>query len=205
MRSNFPLFQSHLDVAHAYWKALVKPGDIVIDATCGNGQDTLLLSQLALTTSTGQVFAIDIQASALAQTKKLLQQHLSPQCYERVEFQEECHSVFKVDMANVKLIAYNLGYLPGGNKAVTTRVPTTVKSVTNALSILMPGGAISITCYPGHPEGKKEEEALVDFITALRPQEWECTHQRWLNRSNAPSLLLIQKLKEPEQLKVIGP
>lgn len=195
MRWNYPLFQSHLDAAHAYWKQLVQPGDTVIDATCGNGHDTLLLAQLCLTPSSGKVFAIDTQPNAIQKTLFLLQQHLAPECYERVQFVNGCHSSFPTEIQpqTIKLVTYNLGYLPGGNKSLTTKVTSTLQSLGNALPLVSHGGAISITCYPGHPEGKREEEKLLSFISDLEPQEWQCTHQCWLNRHNAPSLILIQK------------
>jgi hypothetical protein len=195
MRHNYPLFQSHLDVAHNQWKALVCPGDTIIDATCGNGHDSLILSQVALTPSSGQLFAIDVQNRAIHNTRELLQKALSVEVFDRIVFIEGCHSSFpaEIPLGTVKLITYNLGYLPGGNKALTTRRTTTLKSIVKALELLIAGGIISITCYPGHEEGKKEEEELLIFFGKLDPRIWQCTHQRWLNRRESPSHLLIQK------------
>jgi hypothetical protein len=199
MRHNYPLFQSHLDVAHSQWKALVCPGDIIIDATCGNGHDSLFLSQLALTPSSGQLFAIDIQNNAIAKTRELLQKVLSVDILERIRFIEGCHSAFPAEIfpQTVKLIAYNLGYLPGGDKTLTTGVETTLQSITKALELLVTAGVISITCYPGHEEGRKEEDVLLAYFAKLDPRVWQCTHQRWLNRRESPSHLLIQKGKNP--------
>ncbi|MCE2982425.1 MAG: rRNA methyltransferase, partial [Parachlamydia sp.] len=61
MHARYPLFQSHLDLAHAYWDKLIRPGHIVIDATCGNGHDTLKLCLCVSPTGqeTGKVFAFD--------------------------------------------------------------------------------------------------------------------------------------------------
>lgn len=198
MRHNYPLFQSHLDVAHNQWKASVCPGDIIIDATCGNGHDSLFLSQLALTPSSGQLFAIDIQGNAITKTRELLQKTLSFNIFERILFIEGCHSSFPAEILpeTVKLVTYNLGYLPGGNKTLTTQVETTLQSITKALKLLMAGGIMSITCYPGHEEGKKEEDLLLNYFAKLDPRVWQCTHQRWLNRRKSPSHLLIQKSLE---------
>lgn len=49
---------------------MIKPGDIVIDATCGNGNDTLMLARLAK-----KVFAFDVQKKAIDNTKKLLEKN----------------------------------------------------------------------------------------------------------------------------------
>jgi len=94
----------------------------------------------------------------------------------------------------VRLITYNLGYLPGGgDKSLTTKVETTVESVRKALKLIQAGGAISITLYPGHSEGQREETQLLSFIKKLTPLEWNCCHHQWLNRNKSPSLLFIQK------------
>lgn len=172
-------------MAHGYWKAIVQPSDTVIDATCGNGHDTLFLSQLA---SEGRVIAIDIQATAIENTRKLL-------AGRHVELIHGSHATFPDDIAlgSVRLIVHNLGYLPGGDKQITTRVETTLASVTAAQRLLMPQGVLSITCYPGHPQGLVEEEALIAWAAGLNAKEWSCCHHRWLNRRSAPSLLLIQK------------
>lgn len=195
MRTHFPLFQSHLDLAHQYWTHLVQAGDIVIDATCGNGYDTLKLCQLALSLDKGKVYALDIQKAAIISAQTYLAAHLPIDHQVRVEFEQRCHSSFPVSIVptSVKLIVYNLGYLPKGDKTYTTQVKTTLGSLSQAQELLQVGGAISITCYPGHKEGAREEESILNYVSTLSPKTWSCCHHNWLNRQQAPSLLLIQK------------
>jgi len=199
MNGGFPLFQSHIDLAHSYWKALVKKGDIAIDATCGNGHDTLTLANLALNKDAdeGAVHAFDIQSAALEATKEKIDVNLPIETTNKVFYHKRCHSELSLAIPNssstVKLVVYNLGYLPGGNKSCTTLLETTLKSIEEAMEIIVPGGAISITCYPGHEEGKIEEEALAQLTAKLPPQKWSCCHHKWVNRNKAPSLVLIQK------------
>lgn len=195
MFRKYPLFQSHIDLAHNYWEKLILPTDTVIDATCGNGQDTLVIARLALQSGAGKVFAYDIQESAIEKTRDLLSTQISSDQLNCITFIKGCHSVFPQEIAlkSVKLIVYNLGYLPGGDKTVTTRVETTLNSIESALSLICPGGMLSITCYPGHPQGLLEEEALVSFAALLEAKEWSCCHHRWLNRRFSPSLLIIQR------------
>jgi hypothetical protein len=195
MRPQFPLFQSHLDLAHSYWKEIVQPGDIVIDGTCGNGHDTLILCQLALSNGAGLVFAFDIQACAIANTKQLLSEKLFPEQFQRVTFINASHQNMPENLQPnaVKLLAYNLGYLPGGDKTLTTQSSGTIASLMAAEALIMPGGIISITCYPGHPAGQIEEEALLQYSRELPPSLWSCCHHRWTNRRQSPSLLIIQK------------
>ena len=116
MRKTFPLFQSHLDLAHFYWSQLIHIGDTVIDATCGNGHDTIILGQLALSKEKGRVYAFDIQQEAIESAKNYLSSHFEKDLFGRIDFQIHCHSTFpsSLQAGSVKLIAYNLGYLPGG-------------------------------------------------------------------------------------------
>ena len=203
MRPPFPLFQSHLDLAHSYWSQLVQKGDTLIDATCGNGHDTLKLCLLTLSLHKGKVYAIDIQKDAIKSTSHFLISHLDPSLQQQVIIKNQCHSSFPSEIVpgSVKLIVYNLGYLPGSDKKLTTEISTTLKSISQALNLLQKGGALSITCYPGHPEGKRELEEIIAFTTQLSPTEWSCCQHLWLNRKQAPSLLLIQRsceLKIPQ-------
>lgn len=188
----FCCLQSHLKMAHAYWEAIIKPQDVVIDATAGNGHDTLFMAKLA---KEGCVYAFDIQVEALEKTRIRLKNNLSEQQFLRIKLIQGCHSQFPEEIRpkSVKLIAYNLGYLPGGNKNNTTLTKTTLKSIENGLALIQVQGVISITCYPGHPEGKIEESAILDFASQLDRSQWNCSHHRWINRKNSPSLLFISR------------
>lgn len=192
MPRRFSLFDSHLDLAHALWKQLLREGDTVVDATCGNGHDTLFLAELALSDTEGKLLAIDIQAEAVAASQARLKENLTPRQYERIEWLQGSHAAFPEDLKEVSLFVYNLGYLPGGDKSKTTMTNTTLTSIDNALSLLKAGGVVSITCYPGHDEGKKEEKELMIYSAHLSPDTWSVSFHQWKNRKNAPSLLLIQ-------------
>ena len=195
-RPQFPLLQSHLDLAHSYWKSILHPGDSVIDATCGNGYDTLLLAQLSLSHERrGSLVAIDMQHDAIESTKNRLATSLHPDLLELVSFKNQCHSIFpkEIKPETIQLIVYNLGYLPGGNKTLTTLTETTIQSITQALTLIKIGGAISMTCYPGHSEGVVEENAILEFASKLNPKEWSCCHHQWINRHQSPTLLFIQR------------
>ncbi len=187
MRTAFSLFHSHLDLAHSYWSKLLTREDIVIDATCGNGHDTLFLSQLA-----AKVYAFDLQEKAISSTKTLLGD------VSNVHLEARCHSTFpaNIPQSSVKLIVYNLGYLPGGNKELTTMTETTLASIKAAEQLIMTGGAISITCYPGHPQGAIEQQKILEYVKTLPPQLWNCCFHEWVNRAASPSLLLLQKARE---------
>lgn len=195
-RTQFSLFHSHLDLAQDYWRKLIQPGDCVIDATSGNGHDTLFLAQLLLSDERpGSLIAIDKQSQAVEATFQRLSSHLSPKALAHIRFLNQCHTTFPNDLAptSVALIVYNLGYLPGGKKTLTTVGQTTLQSLEAALPLIKPGGCISLTCYPGHPEGKIEEDLVLQFSASLNPRSWNCCFHRWTNRYESPGLLLMQR------------
>lgn len=199
----FSLFSTQIQLAHHYWKQVLLPGDHVLDLTCGNGHDTLFLANIVLSNAKGSIHAYDIQEEAIIQTKKRLVEAFDSKKMQEVYFQQKCHSALpsKNDLPPIKLIVYNLGYLPGGSKACTTQTSSTIKSLESALGLLSPGGVISIMCYPGHAEGKLEESAIVDWVKDLNAREWHCCHHCQVNGNKAPSLLLIQKATFSKNLK----
>lgn len=154
----------------------------MIDMTCGNGQDTLFLASLM----PKRLVALDIQPSAIERTRALVPQ---------AECALKNHALYPDELANssIKLAVYNLGWLPGSDKTCTTLLETTLKSVKHLLPKIQAGGMISLTCYPGHPEGEREEEELIKELQQLDPFEWNICLHRWLQRQRAPSLLLLQK------------
>lgn len=172
-------------LAHVYWTRFVKKGDHVIDATVGGGYDLQFLARLV--GSEGSVVGYDIQEEALLKAEK----RLSDAERAIVTLHHRSHASFLESGA--KLIVYNLGYLPGGNKALTTMTKTTLQSLESASQILEKGGAISITCYPGHEEGKKEEEAVMDFVKMLPQEHWSTICHSFPMRHKAPSLLLLMR------------
>lgn len=140
------------------WKHVVQKGDTVIDATCGNGHDTLaMLKMVADESGKGRVYGIDIQTEALKYTSSLLDSTVSQKERELVKLFPICHSlmeeVIPVNTA-VRLVAFNLGYLPGGDKGIITTSSTTLLALEAAKKVLMPGGLISLVVYIGHPGGR---------------------------------------------------
>ncbi|KAK6123884.1 hypothetical protein DH2020_042375 [Rehmannia glutinosa] len=147
------------EVAHAVWKNVVRKGDLVIDATCGNGYDTLaLLRLIADDACRGRVFAMDLQKDALESTSSLLDRSVTADEKKQVELYSMCHTrmeelVPKGDA--VRLVAFNLGYLPGGDKKIKTESETTLLALDAAKKIVAPGGLISILAYVGHSGGSQ--------------------------------------------------
>jgi len=179
---------SHLTFAHTIWHSLVQCGDTVIDATLGNGHDALALANML---SKGTLIGYDIQEKSINHCQKLLHDKKNI----AIELRHQCHA--QIEAKEAKLIVYNLGYLPGSDKSLTTRVETTLQSIKRAQKILIESGIISITLYPGHPEGAKELEALLAYSQSLDKKEWTVSWTSWPNRKKGPSVLLYQKKKRP--------
>ncbi len=193
MRPKFPLFTTPIDLAHNLWEDLLNENDLVIDATCGNGKDSLFLAEL-LEKKKGTLFCIDIQEKAIEKTKALLENKM-PDFSSTVQFYKQSHETLPLipSHLSLKLIVFNLGYLPAADKSITTQVDSTLMSLSNAIEVIVAGGMICITCYPGHSEGKKEQEALLENLSKLDPQLWCFTTFFWANRNSSPSLFLVQK------------
>lgn len=191
----FPIYRSHLELAQLYWKNFLYPGAKVIDATCGNGKDSLYIGKLVLTETEGKIFCIDIQEKALLKTKELLQKELTVAQFQKISFHQQSFETFPVESNLCDMIVYNLGYLPGGDKSITTKTETTLKSIKRALSQIKEGGIISLSCYVGHKEGEQETLELESFLKTLNPKIYTICRHKFLNRDKAPLLTLIQKGK----------
>lgn len=171
-------------------RQLILPGDCVVDATLGNGHDTCFLAELV--GPQGHVTGFDIQPDAVERSRCLLKEKgLLDRC--------ELHAVGHQHLADyvqgpVRAVVFNLGWLPGGDKSITTLWETTRQAVTAALELLEKGGVCTICAYPGHEAGDVERHALQDYLSALRPQAFNVLHQRFLNAGpGAPECFIIQK------------
>lgn len=135
-------------------------GACVADFTMGNGNDTLWLSKAV--GESGRVFAFDIQSRALENTRALLEKEA---CRDNYTLIHDSHHKL-LDYIDCKLDAgmFNLGFLPGGDKSLTTLRTTTLPAIEAAISIIKPGGCLMIAIYPGHTEGRLEGELICDTL-----------------------------------------
>lgn len=189
--------EKQVDAAHLLIRHHLKPSDLAIDATCGNGQDTLFMASLI---PEGKLYALDIQPEALARTQEKLREAALDN---RVELFHQSHETFPESIlkGSVKLIVYNLGYLPGGDRRLTTQTDTTLKSLEAALPLLTDDGALSIMLYPGHAEGAKEAESVTEWAKNLPSYAYVVQRMTRLNRNLAPELLWIQGIPRPSGSK----
>ena len=133
---------------------------VMIDATVGNGYDTLFMAEWG--GPDARVLGIDLQAEALESAHHRLKE---AGLENRVKLVQGNHAdlaayVPEDWVATVDLIMFNLGYLPGGDKTMTTCESSTLAALVAARSILRPGGYLSVIAYQGHPGGAEEAEAV---------------------------------------------
>lgn len=166
------------------------PGDTVIDATMGNGHDTLMLCELV--GDSGCVHAFDVQEQAIENTKSRLE---AAGVAHRAQLHLDGHqNMMQYVKAPVQAIMFNLGWLPGGDKSVTTRWETTRIAVESALRLLEIGGVCIICVYPGHAAGDYERSQLTLRLSQIRPQDFNIVHHRFINAGEgAPECYILQK------------
>jgi 16S rRNA C1402 N4-methylase RsmH len=179
-----------LPFARTLLQTFCGPGDITIDATCGNGHDTLFLSRLV--GSNGKVYAFDIQELAIQNAKDRL---INNGAVDNVVFINESHEkILEVlpDQVHGKVggAIFNLGYLPGSDKTITTKGTSTIKAVEQLLDLLKPGGVIILVIYHGHEEGKLEKEMVMKYVSDIDQGRAHVLKYEFINQKKAPPYIV---------------
>jgi tRNA G37 N-methylase Trm5 len=172
---------------HALLKEIIKKDDLVIDMTAGNGNDTLFLAQCS-----NHVLAFDILKEAIDQTRKRLDDH----GIHHVTLIQDSHEYIRKYLKIApKAFIFNLGYLPGFDKTLTTMTQSTLMALKESIELLKEEGLIVITLYPGHQEGQKEALAIESYLKSLPAKRFTVTTYKVLNRALAPFNITIYKHK----------
>lgn len=185
--------------AHTALAQVLLPGNTAVDATVGNGFDTLFLAQTV--GPSGKIFGFDIQPQAIANTHALLRNHSIED--DRVTLLQTSHAEWPSHLPDpaknrLRAITFNLGYLPGGDKSLTTLPDSTLLALDAARSLLPTGGLLSVVAYPGHSTGLLEARAVEAWMNSLSPSEFDVQHLRSLHRHRPPpELWLALKTRTP--------
>ena len=166
---------------------------IFIDATAGNGHDTLFMAQHIEKGS--KILAFDIQEQAILQTRQLLQNH---DLEEKVTCILDSHAQIFKYLGNhdfVRLAIFNLGYLPGSDKKIITTLSSTIEAIQILLSRLEKNGKIIIVSYYGHEGGVEEKDSVEKLIAALPQKEWSVLKYQFINQINCPPICYIIEKK----------
>lgn len=176
--------------SHALLAPRLKNGDVVVDATAGNGHDTVFLSQHVL--PGGRVFVFDVQASALEATKSQIANHKSQdEVGSAVQLIHAGHERFEEFLppevhGNISAFMFNLGWLPGSDKVCFTRTETTLAALSIAAEWLAEFGLITVVCYPGHEGGDTEALAVEKWAAQLPADRFEAQKIAFVNLEGAP-------------------
>ena len=177
---------------HHFLEDHVQPGDLCIDATMGNGNDTALLSRLA--GENGRVVAFDIQQLALDHTEEKLKKEGCPKNWELVLASHENMGDY-AEENTVSCITFNLGYLPGGDHTKATRGESSIRAIETGLSLLKKKGLMTVCIYSGGDSGFEEKEAVLSYLKSLDSKEYLVIVSEYANRPNNPPIpVLILKM-----------
>ena len=178
-------------LAQTLLRPLIREGNLVIDATAGNGYDTLFLAECV--GAAGKVLAFDVQEAALVSARS----RLAEAGYGgRVKYFHESHATMDshTDEGSAAVVMFNLGYLPGENHELTTETSETLAALEMAARVLKSGGVLSVVCYPGHEAGAVEAEAVETWMSVLTADGWRVARYGAIGtRRPAPFLLVAVK------------
>lgn len=177
-----------IQVSHDFLDQILTEESILVDATMGNGNDTLYFAP-----KVAKVFAFDVQEEAIQRTaEKLAKVNL-----ENVQLILSGHENLDKYITQVDAAIFNLGYLPSADKSIITHAETTIQAIEKLLKALTIGGRIAIMVYYGHDGGREEKEALIDFLSDLPQDQVTVMSYQALNQKNCPPfLLMVEKLAE---------
>lgn len=187
------MLQTALHFSHALLKEIIQGGDIVVDATMGNGNDTAYLAEIV--GSKGLVYAFDVQEQALINTeKKLTELKLKDQT---ILLQQGHETIEKAIPEETQLTAaiFNLGYLPKSDKQIITKPDTTKKALDALLARLKPTGRIILVVYYGHSGGEAELASVQEYSQKLPQEEYSVMRYQFINQKNNPPILFCIEKK----------
>lgn len=179
-----------LGLSHEYAIRTVRPGDTVVDATCGKGRDTLFLSELV--GNTGKVYAFDIQNESIMQVCSLLDEN---KITNTIVLNESHEKIDEFVPGGISCVMFNLGFLPGTDHKVQTKGETTVAAISKAMYLINKGGIITIVIYYGGDTGFAERDMVIDFCSKINQNEFTVMESIFLNQKNNPPIFIcIEKL-----------
>lgn len=172
----------------------VHAGDIVIDATAGNGHDTYFLA--GLTGDAGKVYAFDIQKEAIEATKQ------RTEAFHHVELICDSHAKIAQYVTDpIAAAVFNLGYLPKGDHAIITKAASTLQALEQCLALSKAGGLVLIVIYSGHEGGSEERDAVMDYVKQLPQTRYDVMKYEFINQQHSPPFLVAIEKKQQRQKK----
>ena len=197
---------SLVNIAHDLIKDVLYPGDIAIDATVGNGHDTVFLAEQV--GPAGKVFGFDSQQAAIDSTWIKVEscctageraRSNAPLRPEYLTLIQTSHADMGANIplqyhGKISAIMFNLGYLPGGDKSIITYTDSTLAALNIASQLLSSNGIITVMAYPGHQGGDLETEHVKNWCEQLNKDQFKTSIvYSAANKETAPRLFAIRK------------
>jgi len=164
----------------------LQEGDMAVDATMGNGNDTVFLAELV--GDTGTIYSFDIQKEAIYNTRKKI---IDNKIKTNIQLIHDGHeNIDKYINKDVKLVMFNLGYLPKAEHKITTKADTTLIAIKKSLNLIHKNGVVLVVIYHGHENGKLEKVAVEEFASTLNQKEYNVMKLEFINQVNNPPILI---------------
>lgn len=179
-----------VELCHRFLENTLPAGGTFLDATCGNGHDTLFLCRKA--SPNGRVLAMDIQPSAVEATNRLLAEH-GLQGVGRAIVCDHRDLGHLVPPGTLDAAVFNFGWLPGADHAVHSAAESTLPALQAALDALKPGGVLTAVLYSGKVIGDGEKQAVLEFFRALPLTKYTvlvCEFANWASTAPLPCFVL---------------
>ena len=177
-----------LQTEKAFITPHIRKGGTVVDFTMGNGHDTLWLANQV--GKDGRVYAFDIQPQALENTKKLLDEN----GVDNATLILDSHANVKEYVKESICVGmFNLGFLPGGDKSITTRHESSLAAIEAGIELLCDDGALLIAVYPGHEEGTIEGNMIRELLAGYDRRKICCSEFHIVNSPSSPFFYLVEK------------
>lgn len=189
---DYKYFKNAVELAKKIMKETICPGDIVLDCTVGKGNDTLLLAELV--GPLGKIYGFDVQIDALDYTKKRLKEK---DLANRVRLIHDGHENISnyIKDEKIKLVVFNLGYLPTGDHNIVTKPETTIQGIKTSLELLDQNGVLLVTSYTGHIGGLEEKKIIEKSLYELNQKKYSVLKFQFINQINNPPILYgVEKL-----------
>lgn len=187
------MLKTALHYSHDLLKEVVTEGDLVIDGTVGNGNDTLFLAELV--GETGTVLGFDVQEQAIQTTQAILNE---AGLNKQVTLYQQGHETLGLVIPagkKVKAAIFNLGYLPKSDKTIITQSHTTLKALEDLLTLTEDLGRIIVVIYYGHDGGEIEKNAVLDFVKQIPQTQFNVLSYQFINQKNNPPILITIEKK----------
>lgn len=181
-----------LDLHKQFILTHLDQGDVAVDFTMGNGHDTEFLSKAV--GESGHVYAFDIQQAAVSSTAERLKSSGCPENYTLIC--DSHHNVRQYVNEPIKAGMFNLGWLPGGDKSITTMRETTMPAIEAAIELLGEDAILNVAVYPGHPEGDAEGRMIEEYLSGLSRFKVCVTKVKIVNSSTSPYFFMIETKAE---------